>query len=118
MSPGGSTPNSRRRRPEEPPSSVTVTTPVSWRSWRVPTWCLRPRSRADSPVPPPIDDQRPGRAQERAEELAEARVAAKLGEIGIVEGMDSVLGVELDRPGERLAASSMRPSTAWIEAAR
>src|SRR5260370_34710917 len=54
MSPGGSTPNSRRRRPEEPPSSVTVTTPVSWRSRGPPTWCFKPRSSADSPVPPPI----------------------------------------------------------------
>src|SRR5690625_3343100 len=47
-SPGGSTPNSPRNRPEEPPSSATVTTAVrsseTWRSaWRD----------AKSPWPPP-----------------------------------------------------------------
>src|ERR1700753_2760325 len=54
MSPGGRTPSSRRRRPEEPPSSVTVTTPVSRLRRGVPTWCLMPRSNAERPVPPPM----------------------------------------------------------------
>src|SRR6185436_3944823 len=53
MSPGGRTPSSRRRRPDEPPSSVTVTTPVICRRPE-PTWCFRPRSRTERPVPPPI----------------------------------------------------------------
>src|SRR4051794_3857219 len=101
MSPGGSTPNSRRSRPDEPPSSVTVTTPVSWRSRSVPTWCLRPRRRAERPVPPPIATRaRSGSGD--AKEGAEVAVLAELGEIGIVEGMDAILGAQLDRPGQRL----------------
>ncbi len=48
-SPGGNTPSSRRRRPDEPPSSATVTIAVRWGV------CLfRPRSKAESPVPPPM----------------------------------------------------------------
>src|ERR1700761_5096184 len=54
MSPGGRMPSSRRRRPDEPPSSVTVTTPVRRPRREVPAWCLSPRSSTDSPVPPPI----------------------------------------------------------------
>src|SRR3954465_12644344 len=101
MSPGGSTPNSLRSRPDEPPSSVTVTTPVSWRSRSVPTWCLRPRRRAERPVPPPIATRaRSGSGD--AKEGAEVAVLAELGEIGIVEGMDAILGAQLDRPGQRL----------------
>ncbi len=48
MSPGGSTPSSRRSRPELPPSSNTVTTAVTETPYR-----LSPRSRVDRPVPPP-----------------------------------------------------------------
>src|SRR5579863_4016387 len=64
MSPGGRTSNSRRRRPELPPSSVTVTMAVmsmegilgaAW--W---TKCFRPCSRADSPFPPPMATTRSG----------------------------------------------------------
>ncbi|MCU1241672.1 MAG: hypothetical protein JWO71_2398 [Candidatus Acidoferrum typicum] len=53
---------SRRRRPELPPSSVTVTmavrslTGLSWfagPSRRRVTYSLRPRNKVDSPVPPP-----------------------------------------------------------------
>src|SRR4051794_29970952 len=105
MSPGGSTPNSRRSRPEEPPSSVTVTTPVSWRSRSVPAWCLRPRRRADRPVPPPIATRALSGAATgsgEAEEGAEVAILAELGEVGVVEGMDAILGVQLDRPGQRL----------------
>src|SRR5947209_222146 len=110
MSPGGSTPNSRRRRPEEPPSSVTVTTPVSWRI-SPPTWCFTPRSRAERPVPPPIATRAAPAGAGRAprsrtsgevEELAESVVLAELGEVGVVVGMDAILGVELDRLAERL----------------
>src|SRR6185295_6015228 len=105
MSPGGSTPNSRRSLPEEPPSSVTVTTPVSSRSRTLPTWCLRPRSRADRPVPPPIATRalpaaRAGSGE--AEEGTVVAVLAELGEVGVVEGMDAILRVQLDRLGERL----------------
>src|ERR1700681_2114239 len=61
MSPGGSTRYSRRRRPELPPSSVTVTIAarslIGWRSdscRRRATYCFSPRSSIESPVPPPI----------------------------------------------------------------
>src|SRR5258706_6293892 len=105
MSRGGRTPNSLRRRPEEPPSSVTVTTPASSRRRSVRTWCLSPRSSADRPVPPPIatralpaNDAGSG----EAEKVALVAILAELGEIDVVKGMDAILGVQLDRPGERL----------------
>src|SRR5688500_11500113 len=100
-SPGGSTPNSRRRRPEEPPSSDTVTTAASSRTPR-PTPCVRPRSSTASPVPPPIATSdwpgcparpAPGSAAEEAAELA---ALAELREVRVVEGMDAVLGVQVD----------------------
>ena len=53
-------PKSRRKRPELPPSSVTVTTAVNLLidglpdAASGPTHCFRPRSRTDRPVPPPI----------------------------------------------------------------
>ena len=47
--PGGRTPSSFCRRPEEPPSSLTVTTAVRLLERR-----LRPRSNVERPVPPPI----------------------------------------------------------------
>lgn len=50
MSPGGITPRSSRNRPELPPSSVTVTM-----TDRLPGPFLRPRSRVDRPVPPPME---------------------------------------------------------------
>src|SRR6266576_2661658 len=62
ISPGGRIRFSRRRRPELPPSLVTVTMAarstmgrcaVGNGSWRGTTCCLRPRSKAESPVPPP-----------------------------------------------------------------
>src|SRR5436305_2822462 len=110
MSPGGSTPNSRRSRPEEPPSSVTVTTPVSWASRGVPTWCLSPRSSAERPVPPPMAArEEPAAAggevpagSGEPDELTEARVPAELGEVGVVECMDAILGAQLDGAGQRL----------------
>jgi hypothetical protein len=61
-SPGGNMLKSCRRRPEDPPSSVTVTTAarsemlqgtVAGRSGEA-TWRLSPRSKVESPVPPPI----------------------------------------------------------------
>ena len=48
-SPGGSTPSSRRRMPDEPPSSPTVTIAV-----RLLVCSLRPRSSTGMPVPPPM----------------------------------------------------------------
>src|SRR5215218_2502822 len=109
MSPGGRTPNSRRGRPEEPPSSVTVTTPVSCLRRSDPTWCFSPRRSTDRPVPPPTatsflpgpvsrSDSRSG----ETEELAVVAVLADFGKVGVVVGMDAVLGVQLDRPGQRL----------------
>src|ERR1700722_17483414 len=61
MSPGGRMRFSRRRRPELPPSSVTVTIAVRVEigcsllnsSRRRETRFLRPRRRVESPVPPP-----------------------------------------------------------------
>ena len=60
MSPGGRTRYSRRRRPELPPSSVTVTTAVKseigcfGRRFPRSAMCsFRPRSTAERPVPPP-----------------------------------------------------------------
>src|SRR5208282_4665127 len=62
ISPGGSTRFSLRRRPELPPSSVTVTIAVSsvmgrrefgCSSLRRTTYSFNPRSSVDSPVPPP-----------------------------------------------------------------
>src|SRR5262249_47062994 len=59
---GGRMRFSRRKRPELPPSSVTVTIAarstmgrlrVGYGSWRGATWSLRPRRRAERPVPPP-----------------------------------------------------------------
>src|SRR6185295_7373360 len=61
ISPGGSTSKSRRRRPELPPSSLTVTTAEisteeSSEGGRpcAGTYCFSPCSSAESPVPPPI----------------------------------------------------------------
>src|SRR4030095_6976895 len=50
MSPGGMTPRSSRKRPELPPSSVTVT--MTERSAGP---FFRPRSSVESPVPPPME---------------------------------------------------------------
>src|SRR5271155_5205351 len=67
MSPGGSTRYSRRKRPELPPSSVTVTTAArsaigsGVRSFlRVATYSFSPRSTVESPVPPPSATIRTG----------------------------------------------------------
>src|SRR5687767_4802248 len=57
MSPGGSMPNSLRRTPELPPSSVTVTIAVRCATDQAPsasTYALSPRRSVDRPVPPPI----------------------------------------------------------------
>src|SRR5665811_1879040 len=56
-SPGGRTPNSSRNLPDEPPSSVTVTTAVV-----CDVLFLNPRSRVESPVPPPMATTRRSRA--------------------------------------------------------
>ena len=49
MSPTAGTPSCSRSSPDEPPSSATVTTAV-----RLLVCSLRPRSRVERPVPPPI----------------------------------------------------------------
>ena len=58
MSPGGRTPRVSRRRPELPPSSITVTIPVSQSGASMPSplpqTSRRPSSTIGSPVPPPI----------------------------------------------------------------
>src|SRR5512133_543643 len=69
-SPGGSMPKSERKRPLEPPSSITDTTAVRlWISAMVlirprVTWCLRPRKSVDRPVPPPKHTTRKGACNE------------------------------------------------------
>ena len=60
MSPTGGMPSSVRRTPDEPPSSATVTIAV-----RLLVCSLRPRSRTDRPVPPPIATMRGPRARNR-----------------------------------------------------
>ena len=60
MSPTAGTPRTSRSAPDEPPSSATVTTAV-----RLLVCSLRPRSRTDSPVPPPIATIRGPRARNR-----------------------------------------------------
>src|SRR5579864_2097873 len=70
-SPGGSMPNSRRRRPLDPPSSLTVTSAVR-SEMKGPSgaispvrtvYCLRPLSRVERPVPPPMATTRIPRAE-------------------------------------------------------
>ena len=61
ISPGGRTKKSRRRRPELPPSSVTVTIAVIETAGRSgPAHAFRPLSSVDKPLPPPIDTIRSG----------------------------------------------------------
>src|SRR5271163_3865387 len=78
MSPGGSTRYSRRRRPELPPSSVTVTTAArsamgsGVRSFlRVATYSFSPRSTVESPVPPPSATIRTGTVRSSADFFTE-----------------------------------------------
>src|SRR6266702_5711799 len=78
-SPGGSMLKSLRRRPEEPPSSVTVTTAARSeirpgtveRPPGVVTWRQRPRRRVERPVPPPIATTRRGRKRSVVSDDAE-----------------------------------------------
>src|ERR1022692_111151 len=69
ISPGGRTSNSRRSRPELPPSSVTVTMAVisSAGTAGSPAFpkSLSPCSSAESPVPPPIETTRSGEVSQR-----------------------------------------------------
>ncbi len=60
MSPTGGSPSCVRSLPDDPPSSATVTTAV-----RLLVCSLRPRSRVDSPVPPPSATTRGPRARKR-----------------------------------------------------
>ena len=61
-SPGGSMLKSWRSRPDDPPSSVTVTTAARSEIWQgtcvgqsgKATWRRSPRSNVESPVPPPM----------------------------------------------------------------
>ena len=58
MSPTGGIPSDSRNAPDEPPSSATVTIAV-----RLLVCCFSPRSRFESPVPPPIATIRGPRAR-------------------------------------------------------
>src|SRR5271157_1713883 len=64
ISPGGRTSNSRRSRPELPPSSVTVTMAVMSSAGTAGSpalaKCFSPCSSTESPVPPPIETTRSG----------------------------------------------------------
>src|SRR5579884_1487353 len=60
ISPGGRTSNSRRNRPELPPSSVTVTTAVRSACFGSAVYRFKPCRRVESPVPPPMDTMRSG----------------------------------------------------------
>ena len=60
MSPTGGMPSYSRSTPDEPPSSATVTMAV-----RLLVCSLRPRSRVDRPVPPPMATIRGPRARNR-----------------------------------------------------
>ena len=61
MSPGGRTRKSRRKRPELPPSSVTVTMAVIETVGRSGTaQAFSPLRSVDSPLPPPMETMRRG----------------------------------------------------------
>ncbi|MNS67464.1 hypothetical protein D3C72_1007180 [compost metagenome] len=70
MSPGGKTPNSSRSRPEEPPSSATVTIAVM-----LSEYSLSPRRSVESPVPPPMATIFGPRRRERLWYMTSARFA-------------------------------------------
>jgi hypothetical protein len=61
MSPGGRTSNSRRKRPELPPSSLTATTAtISTAPAPILVYRFSPRNKVARPVPPPIETMRSG----------------------------------------------------------
>src|ERR1044071_931869 len=109
ISPGGSTSNSRRSRPELPPSSLTVTTAVMS---TVLARCLRPCRSADSPVPPPIATTRRGTLSSmdngyarvyglppfffRIKQRVERRLVGKRREVRVLPRHDAVARLELD----------------------
>ena len=78
-SPGGNMLKPLRNLPDEPPSSVTVTTaarsvicPGEGLVWPVAmTWRRRPRSNVERPVPPPIATTRRGRVKAEGSEPGE-----------------------------------------------
>lgn len=99
MSPGGRTSNSRRRRPELPPSSVTVTTAVMSMAG---AYRLSPCNRAESPVPPPIETIRSGvRTLESVKAPPSKRRQSGMiqepGEIGIAARGPPIPRIEVDR---------------------
>src|SRR5205823_1269389 len=109
ISPGGRTSNSRRRRPELPPSSVTVTMAVistagaAESAGRV--YRLRPFSTDDRPVPPPMATTRSGERSSMhamavlligVEQGIEGRPIRQGGEIGILTGDAAVARLQFD----------------------
>src|ERR1017187_9743947 len=115
MSPGGSTSNSRRTRPELPPSSVTVTVAVisSAGTAGSPAFpkSLSPCSSAESPVPPPIETTRSGEVSPMGEasggralpaflfgidQGVEGRLVSQRGEIGVLARNQAVARFQLD----------------------
>src|SRR5438445_7187662 len=132
-SPGGSMPSSRRKRPLEPPSSLTVTsavrsemkTPSGWASPARTVYCLRPLSKVERPVPPPMATTRIPRAERprfcspgdgmraalalplfgtgrwqicrlRIQQLSEARIVRHVLEVRVVACLEAVLRIQTD----------------------
>src|SRR5206468_540462 len=86
MSPGGRTPSSSRRRPELPPSSVTVTiTDKSALNF------FNPRKRVERPVPPPMETIF-GPMMDGVLQVRERLVAIALYRIRRREGVQNVVG--------------------------
>src|SRR5579864_8319284 len=131
-SPGGSMPNSRRRRPLDPPSSLTVTSAVR-SEMKGPSgaispvrtvYCLRPLSRVERPVPPPMATTRIPRAERPRfcsaggmrvalalplvsvgrweigrlwiEQFSKPGIISHVLKVRIVAGLEAVLGIQAD----------------------
>ncbi len=118
-SPGGSILKSLRRRPEEPPSSVTVTMAARSEMMRASavwpgtaTYLRRPRRRVDRPVPPPMAATRRGACGAnglelltvsssgglglrdfRVEQFGESRVVVHVLEVSVGAGLKAVAAI-------------------------
>src|SRR5262249_13326763 len=113
MSPGGSTSNSRRSRPELPPSSLTVTIAVMSSCGAAPSTTracsFRPERSAERPVPPPmattlrgdVSSMEPGRAELPVlllgvEQGIEGRLAGQRCEIHVLPRHDAIARLDFD----------------------
>src|ERR1017187_8274797 len=115
ISPGGKTSNSRRSRPELPPSSVTVTMAVISSAGTAGSPALAkylsPCSSAESPVPPPIETTRSGEVSPMGElsgrralpaflfgvdQGVEGRLIGQWREIGVLARIQAIARFQLD----------------------